>query len=294
MSQHNDLFLFAIPGFVLLTIAELIFLVKEHHSEGQLKDIPVSLTIGIGFIVISFSSRAMLLLIYQWAYIHRIYTLPSNAWYTWLICFVADDFSYYWFHRLSHQIRILWASHSVHHTAETYSLATAGCRQTWTGNFSGTFLFWIWMPFIGFEPGMIILVKSISLIYQFCLHTETIRKMPFWYEAIFNTPSHHRVHHGSDLIYLDKNYGASMIIWDRLFGTFQTEEITPIYGLTYKMHSSSPFIIVFHEWIKLFRDIKRSRCLSDYCNYFFNVPGWSKDGSTKTTRQLRAMTAKDD
>ena len=288
MPQHTDIFLFAVPGFVLLTIAEMILLIKEHRFGKNIKDLPVSLTIGIGFIIISFFSKAALLLLYQFIYTHHVYTLPANRWYMWILCFTADDFSYYWFHRLSHQVRILWASHSVHHTAALYTLSSAGLRQTWTGNFSGTFLFWVWMPFIGFDPGMVLLTKSISLIYQFCLHTETVKKMPRWFEAIFNTPSHHRVHHGSDLIYLDKNYAGSMIIWDRLFGTFQPEEATPHYGLTKKIQSSNPFIIVFHEWINMFKDIKKSKSFDNCWNYFFNAPGWSKDGSSKTTRQLRA------
>lgn len=288
MQQPTNILIPAVIGFILLTVTEAIVLIKEGRFGKNLKDLPVSIGIGLGFIIITFFSRAALLILYEWVYVHRIYTLPSNAWYIWLLCFVSDDFSYYWFHRLSHQIRVLWTSHSVHHTAEVYSLSSAGFRQTWTGNFSGTFLFWVWMPFIGFAPGMVILVKSISLVYQFCIHTETIKKMPFWYEAVFNTPSHHRVHHGSDLIYLDKNYGGSTIIWDRLFGTFQSEETKPKYGLTKKIESTNPIGIVFHEWINMFKDIKKSKSLSESYNYFFNAPGWSKDGSSKTTRELRA------
>ncbi len=289
--QHNtDIFLRAIPGFLILIIAEALFLIRERRFDKYSKDLPVSTTLGIGFIVISFSSKAMILVIYQVIYTHRIYTLPANGLLIWIACFIADDFSYYWFHRLSHQVRVLWASHAVHHSSEIYSLSSAGLRQTWTGNITGTFLFWIWMPFTGFEPGMVMLIKSLSLVYQFCIHTETIKKMPSWFEAIFNTPSHHRVHHGSNLLYLDKNYGGALIIWDRIFKTFQKEKFKPMYGLRKKIRSSNPLIIVFHEWINLFKDFKKSKCLSDYWNYFFKAPGWSKDGSSKTTRQLRAGT----
>lgn len=289
MQQSTNIILPAVLGFILLTVAEAVVLIKEGRFGKNIKDLPVSIAIGFGFIVITFFSRAMLLIIYQWVYEHRVFTLPANAWYMWLLCFIADDFSYYWFHRLSHQIRVLWASHSVHHTAEVYSLSSAGFRQTWTGNFSGTFLFWVWMPFVGFAPGMVILVKSVSLVYQFCIHTETVKKMPRWYEAVFNTPSHHRVHHGSDLIYLDKNYAGSLIIWDKLFGTYQQEVMQPQYGLTKKIPSSNPVMIVFHEWIAMCRDIKKSRRVSHLINYCFNAPGWSNDGSSKTTRQLRAI-----
>ncbi len=287
MQQYPDILLFAVPGFVLLTIAETIVLIKEGSFGKYKKDLPVSFSIGVGFIVISFFSRAMLLVVYQWVYARRIYTLPVDTWYSWAGCFFSEDFSYYWFHRISHRVRVLWASHSVHHTAEVYSLTSAGFRQTWTGNFSGTFLFWIWMPYIGFNPGMVILVKSINLIYQFCIHTETIRKMPPWFEAVFNTPSHHRVHHGSDLLYLDKNYGGTLVIWDKLFGTFQPEEAPPTYGLAHKISSDNPFTIVFGEWINMFSDIKKCKSLKECCYYCFGAPGWSKDGSSKTTRQLR-------
>jgi sterol desaturase/sphingolipid hydroxylase (fatty acid hydroxylase superfamily) len=286
MEHHTDIFTRAVPAFVVLVIAEAIFLLK--HGRFQSKDIALSTTVGVGFIVISFFSKALLLLIYQLIYTHRIYTFPTNGLFIWAGCFIADDFTYYWFHRLSHRVRILWASHSVHHSSEIYSLSSAGFRQTWTGNITGTFLFWIWLPFIGVEPGMVMLVKSISLVYQFCMHTEVIKKMPAWYEAVFNTPSHHRVHHGSNPLYLDKNYGGLLIIWDRLFGTFQEERFKPTYGLTTKMRSSNPLIVVFYEWMIMLKDLKKSKCLSDWCNYIFNVPGWKKDGGGKTTRQLRS------
>jgi sterol desaturase/sphingolipid hydroxylase (fatty acid hydroxylase superfamily) len=287
MQHHTDILLHAIPGFAILIIAEIIFLAREHRFNKQSKDLPVSTIIGLGFITISFFSKGIILLVYEFVYAHRIYTLPVNGVFIWVTFFFADDFTYYWFHRLSHQIRILWASHSVHHSAEIYSYSSAGLRQTWTGNITGTFLFWIWMPFIGLEPGMVILIKSFSLVYQFCVHTEAIKKMATWFEFIFNTPSHHRVHHGSNLIYLDKNYGAVLIIWDRLFGTFQKEKFTPAYGLTKKIKSSNPFTIVFYEWVNMFKDIKKSKRSKDYWKYVFNAPGWSKDGSTKTTKQLQ-------
>jgi sterol desaturase/sphingolipid hydroxylase (fatty acid hydroxylase superfamily) len=178
----------------------------------------------------------------------------------------------------------------VHHSSEEYSLLTAGLRHTWTGNFSGTFLFWAWMPFVGFNPAMVLIIKSISTIYQFWIHTETIKKLPAWFEALFNTPSHHRVHHGSDLIYLDKNYAGTLIIWDKIFKTYQPEKYTPQYGLTKKINTSNPFVIAFHEWINMFRDLKKSKSVSEGIHHLFNAPGWSKNGETKTTKQLRAET----
>ncbi len=286
--HHTDIFLRAVPGFVILIIAEIIFLVREHRFDKYSKDLPVSAIIGFGFITISFFSKGIILLMYEFVYTHRIYTLPVNGAFIWIACFFADDFTYYWYHRISHHVRVLWASHAVHHSAEIYSFTSAALRQTWTGNITGTFLFWIWMPFIGLEPGMVMLIKSLSLVYQFCIHTEAIKKLPAWFEFIFNTPSHHRVHHGSNLIYLDRNYGGVLIIWDRLFGTFQKEKFKPKYGLTKNIQSSNPFIIVFNEWINMFKDIRKGKSFKDYWNYIFNAPGWSRDGKSKTTKQLRS------
>ena len=204
-----------------------------------------------------------------------------------MICFFSDDLSYYWYHRLSHQIRFLWASHMVHHSSEKFTFSS-GLRVPWTGNLTGTFLFWAWMPLIGIEPYMVIFMKSASVIYQFWMHTETIKKLPKWFEAVFNTPSHHRVHHASDVEYLDKNHAGTLIIWDKIFGTYQEEIFTPKYGLTEDIKSFNPFVIAFHEWKNIFRDLKKTRKLKDRIRYFFNSPGWSHDGSTKTTRQLQS------
>ena len=130
-------------------------------------------------------------------------------------------------------------------------------------------------------------VKSINVIYQFWLHTEAVKKLPYWVEYIFNTPSHHRVHHGSNVEYLDKNHGGILMIWDRLFGTYQDEIAKPQYGLTKSINSNNPFTITFYEWKKLWNDLRKATNFKDYLNYIFNAPGWSKDESSHTTRQLR-------
>ena len=134
---------------------------------------------------------------------------------------------------------------------------------------------------------MIMLMKAVGVVYQFWLHTEAINKMPSWFEAIFNTPSHHRVHHATNVEYLDKNHAGTLIIWDKIFGTFKEEEQKPVYGLTKKINSSNPVVIAFHEWKNLFNDFKKAKNIKDYANYLFNVPGWSNDGSSKTTKQLQ-------
>lgn len=288
MHTETDMLVRAMPAFIVLIILESIFLGKEHHFIKNAKHVSASFGLAIGFIAINIFSKGIILFVYEFIYSHRIYSFQSNNLFVGLICFIAEDFTYYWFHRLSHAIRILWASHAVHHSSEEYSLSTAALRQTWTGNITGTFLFWAWMPLVGFNPAMVLMIKSISLIYQFWIHTETIKKMPAWFEAVFNTPSHHRVHHGSDLIYLDKNYAGTLIIWDKIFKTYQPEKFTPKYGLRKKLNTSNPFLIAFHEWINMFKDMKRSKNFSECLHHLFNAPGWSRNGETKTTKQLRA------
>jgi sterol desaturase/sphingolipid hydroxylase (fatty acid hydroxylase superfamily) len=202
-----------------------------------------------------------------------------------VLLFFADDFSYYWFHRTAHNVNWFWASHVVHHSSQHYNLAAA-LRQTWTGNATGSFLFWAWMPLVGFHPLWILFMQQVSLIYQFWIHTETVHHCPRWVEFIFNTPSHHRVHHGSDLKYLDKNHAGILIIWDRMFGTFQPEEERPVYGLTRNINSFNPFVIAFKTWGELFHKAIHSGSLRNGMNYFIKPPGWSHDGSSLTVRQM--------
>jgi sterol desaturase/sphingolipid hydroxylase (fatty acid hydroxylase superfamily) len=292
MKINDNILIHAIPCFLLLIAVEFLYQRKEHPQAERKKQILADMGIGLGATIISFLTNGIIIFVYSLIYQYRFFDLPATSWWAWLICFFGDDFSWYWFHRLSHQIRFLWASHSVHHSPEVFSLS-GGMRVPWTSNFTGNFLFWAWLPLLGIEPAMIVFMKALSVIYQFWLHTEMIRKMPGWFEVFFNTPSHHRVHHGSDIDYLDKNHGGFLIIWDKLFGTFQKETHKTIYGLTKKISSTNPFIIAVHEWKNLFKDLKKANKLKDYLNYIFNSPGWSNDGSSKTTRQLRASPGSD-
>ena len=274
----------AIPVVIILVAAEAAFQMKERIHEK--KDIITSFIIVIGRIPFSAATNGFILLFYTLIYRYRIFTFPDYSWFTWVICFFGDDLSFYWFHRCSHQIRFLWASHQVHHSSENFTLS-AGLRVPWTSNLTGNFLFWAWMPFIGIEPYMVIFMKSANVVYQFWMHTETIGKLPKWFELLFNTPSHHRVHHGSDVEYLDKNHAGTLIIWDKLFGTYQEEIFKPKYGLTENINSYNPAKIVLHEWKKISRDFKKTKKFRDRFNYLFNSPGWSHDGSSKTTKQLQ-------
>jgi sterol desaturase/sphingolipid hydroxylase (fatty acid hydroxylase superfamily) len=285
-----DLIHYAIPGFVLLLTAEVIFSAWDKRGLYETKDAASSIAMGLGNVAIGLLTKGLIYLIYTLIYQFRIFTLDASLWWVWVLCFFADDLSYYWFHRLSHNIRFFWASHVVHHSSQKYNLSTA-LRQNWTGNLTGTFAFWLWMPFLGFHPAMVMTMQAISLIYQFWIHTEAIHKLPRPVEFIFNTPSHHRVHHASDLKYLDKNHAGVLIIWDRMFGTFFPEEERPVFGLTRNIQTYNPLKIATHEWAEIGRDLRKARTWRDAWHYLFAPPGWSHDGSKKTTRQLRADAA---
>jgi len=276
---------YAIPGFVILLSIEAWFSYRENKHLYETKDTWSSLAMGIGNVLTGFVTKAMIFGLFTLLYKWRIFTLDDTKWWFWVLLFLADDFSYYWFHRTAHNVNWFWASHVVHHSSQHYNLAAA-LRQTWTGNATGSFLFWAWMPLIGFHPVWVLLMQQISLIYQFWIHTETVRQCPKWVEFIFNTPSHHRVHHGTDLKYLDKNHGGILIIWDRIFGSFQPEEERPVYGLTKNINSFNPFVIAFSTWAELFKKAFRSGSFKNAIKYFVQPPGWSHDGSTKTVRQM--------
>jgi sterol desaturase/sphingolipid hydroxylase (fatty acid hydroxylase superfamily) len=276
---------YAIPFFVLLLSIEAWFSYRENKNLYDKKDTWSSLALGIGNVLTGFITKALIFGLFTLLYKYRLLTLDSSKWWVWVLLFFADDFSYYWFHRVSHHVNWFWASHMVHHSSQRYNLAAA-LRQTWTGNATGSFLFWAWMPLVGFHPLMVLLMQQVSLIYQFWIHTETIQKMPKWFESIFNTPSHHRVHHGSDLKYLDKNHAGILIIWDRIFGTFRAEEGRPNYGLTRNVNTFNPVAVAFSEWKHLYRKIRGTKSAKDALKYLVKSPGWSHDGSSKTAREM--------
>ncbi|GAB3257897.1 sterol desaturase family protein [Larkinella harenae] len=285
----ENLIHYAIPAFVVLLLTEVTVTAVQQKDYYETRDTLSSLSMGIGNVIIGLAGKIVMYAAYALVYEYRFFTVDMTTWWAWLLLFFADDFCYYWFHRISHSSRYFWASHVVHHSSQKYNLSTA-LRQTWTGSLSGAFLFWIWLPLLGFHPAAILTMQSVSLLYQFWIHTEHIRKLPGFLEAVLNTPSHHRVHHGSDLKYLDKNHGGVLIIWDRLFGTFQSEEERPTYGLTQNINSHNPVRIAFHEWAAIGRDVSRSGSLMQAIRYVFGPPGWSHDGTRKTTRQLRETT----
>ncbi|HEV2112717.1 MAG TPA: sterol desaturase family protein [Terriglobales bacterium] len=278
-----DLIHLAIPGFLLLLFAEALFDAIMRRDLYQLNDAATSLTMGLGNVIVNLAAKAMQFSVYTFLYRLAPYKL-GHSWWAWLLLFFGDEFSYYWFHRTSHECRLFWASHVVHHSSQRYNLSTA-LRQTWTGSFM-TFIFWLWLPLVGFQPIMIMTMQALSLIYQFWIHTEVVRSMgPL--EAVLNTPSHHRVHHASNGRYLDRNHGGTLIVWDRIFGSFEPESAAepPVYGLTKNIHSYNPLRVAFHEWLDIFRDVRRTPGWRNKLRYVFGPPGW-KHESTKSAGAL--------
>ena len=287
MPQIPNLIHYAIPFFIITLIIEVIIDAKRRTNTYETKDAITSISVGlIGNVFIGLLTKAISITILYFLYTNfRIFTIPFT-WWAWILILFFDDISYYWFHRTSHKSRFFWASHIVHHSSQYYNLSTA-LRQTWTGGFYG-FIFWIWLPLLGFHPVMIIAQMYISLIYQFWIHTELIKKMPPWFEAIFNTPSHHRVHHATNPQYLDRNHAGIFIIWDKLFGTFEPEVEKPIYGLVSNIDSYNPIYIAFHEWIALFKDAFGTKTtVINKLKYLFKPPGWKHDGSGVLSDDIR-------
>ena len=193
------------------------------------------------------------------AYRYRVTDMPMHRWWSWPLLLVLQDFFYYWMHRADHRIHWFWATHSVHHSPNQYSLAAA-YRLGWTGKLSGSAMFFAPLAMAGFPPAAIAAALSLNLLYQFWLHTELVPRLGV-FERIFNTPAHHRVHHASNPAYIDRNYGGIFIVFDRLFGTFaQEREDEPCrYGLVQPLHSDNPFVIATHGWLKLWQATRRAR-----------------------------------
>ena len=280
---------FAIPLYVLSLSLEIWWSHKKESGTYLFKDTVASLSLGVGSVGIGLALAFLELGVLEFFYSFRLFELPTSAWWFFVLLFFGEDFCYYWFHRLSHEMRWLWASHVNHHSSQQYNLSTA-LRQSWTAVITMP-LFWWPLALLGVPPEYILLQKGISLIYQFFIHTEHVQRLGAL-EWVLNTPAHHRVHHGSDLNYLDANYGGILIIWDRLFGTFVEERERPKYGLIHDLDSYNLFTIAFHEWVLMGKDVIQPGIkLSDRARYVFGPPGWSHDGSRQTVAEMRAEQA---
>jgi sterol desaturase/sphingolipid hydroxylase (fatty acid hydroxylase superfamily) len=293
MPPLYDPVVWAIPFFLILISIELYINWKQQLELYEKKEALSSIGMGLGSLVIDILMKGLALGTYTLLFQFQLFDVDHNGgglgwhWWTWILIIFADDFTFYWHHRLSHEVRILWAAHVNHHSSTTLNLATA-LRQSWGEQFY-KYIWWLWMPLVGFNPLMMLMMMSFSLIYQYWVHTELIKRLPRWYEFIFNTPSHHRVHHASNIRYLDQNHAGILIIWDRMFGSFSAEldNEKPVYGITKNINTYNLFKIAGHEFVDVYRDVKRAPTFKDKVKYIFYPPGWSHDGPDLRARTLR-------
>jgi len=283
--ESLDLTVYAVPIFVVLMLVEAVVVGRRRLLGYEARDTAASLAMGLGNVLIDLVMKVVVLALFTIVHRAALLDLDSTSPWVWAGVLLSTDFCYYWFHRLHHEVRFLWAAHVNHHSSQHYNLSTA-LRQSWTTPFTSPLFYWP-LPLIGFEPVMVMSAIALNTLYQFWIHTEAIDRLgPL--EWIINTPSHHRVHHGANPEYLDRNHAGMLIIWDRLFGTFEPENAAPVYGLTTNIDTFNPVRIALHEWIAMLRDASRPNPLSTRMGYLFAPPGWSPDGSTMTSQQARA------
>jgi len=290
------------PAFIAFILLELTY--SKTHGDDDLydwKDFAASSAMGIGSAIIGPLLKVILLVVlFEWAYelfnpmVDGVrtnimgYESFGYAWYVWLLCQLADDFTYYWFHRANHEIRILWAAHIVHHSSDNFNLGTA-IRNGWFTLLYKPF-FYVWMPIIGFPVEMVVVCLAIESFWQFQLHSQYVPKMGF-IEKIFNTHTMHQVHHAQNVEYLDKNHGGFLNCFDKMFGTWKEydEEIDVKFGVIHAPNSNNPIVILTHEFKDIWADVKKVKKFKHKLMYIFGPPGWSHDGSTMTVKQQQRL-----
>ncbi|TKC09503.1 sterol desaturase family protein [Pedobacter frigoris] len=269
--MNVDYIALSVPIFFILIGIEIAYTFYKKLNYYRLNDSISNLSQGIGQQIIGIFMKTALFFGYKYIFENwRLFDIPNNIW-TWIILFIGVDFFYYWFHRMSHQVNALWAAHIVHHQSEEYNL-TVALRQSWFQSWF-SWVFYLPLAFVGFDPVMFLTLSAFNTLYQFWIHTRAIKSLgPL--EYILNTPSHHRVHHGSNPKYIDKNHAGTLIIWDMMFGTFQKEEEDVYYGITTPLASWNPVWANLHYWDELWRTAKQSPSWRDKIRVFLKPPGW--------------------
>lgn len=280
----------AVPFYIIAILIELVAIrYWQRKGDFETRDTLTSLLMGTGNVAAGLLLGFVSLTALMWVWQFRFFDLGLH-WWVFIVAFVFDDLRYYCYHRIAHRVRWVWAEHVNHHSSQHYNLSTA-LRQSWTGQITGMFILQVPMVLLGFHPAVIAFVYGFNLVYQFWIHTEAIGKMWRPFEFIFNTPSHHRVHHATNPRYLDANYAGTLIIWDRMFGTFVAEldEDVPRYGIVKNIGTFNPIRVAFHEWVGMLKDtLSPGLTLRQRLLYLVAPPGWSHDGSRKTSADLKA------
>lgn len=285
-----DITKLAVPFYIIAILIELAA-IRYWHRRGdfETRDTLTSLLMGTGNVAAGLLLGFVSITALMWVWQFRFIDLGLH-WWVFIVAFVFDDLRYYCYHRIAHRVRWVWAEHVNHHSSQHYNLSTA-LRQSWTGQITGMFVLQVPMVLLGFHPAVIAFVYGFNLVYQFWIHTEAIGKMWRPFEFIFNTPSHHRVHHATNPRYLDANFAGTLIIWDRMFGTFveELDEDVPRYGIVRNIGTFNPVRVAFHEWAGMLKDVfSPGLTLRERLLYMAAPPGWSHDGSRRTSEDLKA------
>ncbi len=265
-----DILVYAVPVVLILTLAEFIFSrIHDHDNYAAIETLGSILT-GAGSLIINLVMKVVLFYGAVWIYNLLPWRMEFH-WWTLIPCFIVYDFCSYWAHRIAHYNRFFWATHVIHHSAEHYNL-TVSFRVSWVQHLK--IIFFLPLMVFGFHPLIFFISNQLGVLYQFWVHTESIGKLHPFIEKYFGTPSNHRVHHGSDEKYLDKNFGATFMIWDHWFGSFQYEEEKPKYGLTTNIdHKINPLVLNFHEYSDILKDVKSAQTFRRKLYFIFASPG---------------------
>jgi len=254
-----NVIVYAIPVMLSLVIIERIISLKHNKASYNGKDTLAAATIGIGNILVSAAVKVGTFALVVVFYNLSPFRIPPE-WWSYILCLFALDLARYWAHRIAHEQRFWWATHVTHHNSKKYNFSVS-FRLSWTQHIK--IVFFLPVIMMGFDPFVFFIVHQVAVLYQFWIHTEYIKKLPAPIEFFFTTPSHHRVHHATNEKYIDRNYGSTFIIWDRMFGTFQPEEEQAIYGITKNVDTYNPITLVFHEWVDIFKDLTKAKSLRE-------------------------------
>lgn len=271
---------------VLLTLTEMWFSYRDNRHYYEKRDTLTNIYLTTLAFFLNLAVNGSMFFLLNYAYQFRLFQI-NNVFLYWFVLVVVQDFLYWVLHYTGHYCRLFWAMHVTHHSSEHFNFST-GFRSTVFEPLYRTF-FYLPLAFMGFNAVDILYAYLVTQLYGNLVHTQYKIPLPKWYGFIFVTPAHHRVHHASNIPYLDKNMGMVLILWDRLFGTFHDEDAhEPVkYGLTHQPEDMGPVNVLFHEWKALLHDVKHAPGINNKLKYLFNPPGWSHDGSTQTARALQ-------
>jgi sterol desaturase/sphingolipid hydroxylase (fatty acid hydroxylase superfamily) len=277
------------PFYIILIALEIFLTNRSERDSYTFKDSVTNAALMLFNGAVDLLFRTAYIGILIWFYNYRIIEPISNPYLYWTALFLLEDLAFYTLHYVDHHSRLFWAVHVTHHSSKHFNLTTGFRSSVFQPLYR--FIYFLPLVLLGFNPADIVIMYSVTQIYGIIVHTEYINKLG-WLEYIFVTPSHHRVHHASNIEYLDKNMGMCLIIWDRMFGTFQEElsTVTPVYGLTKQPENESLKETIFHEWQEIGKDFKQPVDLKTKLRYLFKAPGWSPDGSRQTSKELQKRT----